>query len=56
MCPACLTATAILVAKLTSAGGLTLYAARKLRARAKSDVATLPRSQEIYEPIKNRVR
>ena len=32
MCPACLTAAALIVAGATSAGGLTAFAVRKLRA------------------------
>lgn len=56
MCPACLTAAAILAAKVTSAGGLAVYAATKLRARVTSSLSTPPVAQEMYEQDKNRVR
>lgn len=57
MCPACLAAAAILAAKITSAGGLTVMAVSKLRSRAKNRRSTLtPQIQENYEPAKHRVR
>lgn len=56
MCPACLTAAAILAAKVTSAGGLALYAATKLRARAKPAVGPLPPSQEMYDHSENHIK
>jgi len=57
MCPACLAAAAILAAKVTSAGGLTVIALSKLRSRAKHRRPTFPtKNQEIYAPAKHRVR
>jgi hypothetical protein len=57
MCPACLAAAAILAAKVTTAGGLTVMAVSKLRSKAKPRHSTFtPKIQEIYAPAKNRVR
>jgi hypothetical protein len=57
MCPACLTAAAILAAKITSAGGLTVFAVTRLRARARAKRSILsPQVEETYEPIENRIR
>jgi hypothetical protein len=57
MCPACLAAAAILAAKVTSAGGLTVFAVSKLRSRAKHRRPPLThKTQEIYAPAKHRVR
>jgi len=57
MCPACRAAAAILAAKVTSAGGLTLHAVSQLRSRAKTNRSDFsPKIQEIYAPSKHRVR
>lgn len=57
MCPACLTAAAILAAKVTAAGGLTALAVNELRSRAKRRRSTFtPKIQETYEPTKHRIR
>jgi len=49
MCPACLTTVALMIAGATSTGGLTLLAAKKLRARlgaGKPDPKTKPTEME----------
>lgn len=57
MCPACLAAAAILAAKVTSVGGLTVIAASKLRSRAKHRRSIFtPTIQETHAPAKDRVR
>jgi len=49
-------AAAILAAKVTSAGGLTAYAASKLRTRKKTKRSTLPhKTQENHEPTPDRI-
>jgi hypothetical protein len=56
MCPACMAAAVILAAKVTSAGGLTAYAASKLRTRSEADRSTLPhKTPENHEPTPDRV-
>jgi len=62
MCPACMAAAAMIAAKATSAGGLTVFAVKKLRPKADTkpkiapDRDPFPRTDgESHEPTRNRL-
>lgn len=52
MCPVCIGAMALVIAKGATAGGLTAIAVTKVRAKGGAEINAVPKSNSQYQNVK----